>query len=85
MSTPAALKKLVQKSAIVKRGAEAARQEIFGHLPQLNMQSGHRKAKKSFMGPYLAKYYPETINTYARKVRVLEGSNLNRVGKSRQH
>lgn len=69
MASSSAIKKLVQNSAILKRGAEAARQEIFGHLPQLNIQSGHRKAKVSFTGPYLARYYPESINTFARKVR----------------
>lgn len=68
MSASYAIKKLVQNSAILKRGAEAARQEIFGHLPQLNIQSGHQKAKVSFTGPYLAKYYPESINKFARKV-----------------
>jgi hypothetical protein len=69
MASSSAIKKLVQNSAVLKRGAEAARQEIFGHLPQLNIQSGHRKAKMSFTGPYLARYYPESINIYARKVR----------------
>jgi hypothetical protein len=68
MSTSHAIKKLVQHSTVLKRGAEAARQEIFGHLPQLNIQSGHQKAKVSFTGPYLAKYYPESINKFARKV-----------------
>ena len=69
MSTSvAALKKIVQNSAILKKGSEAARQEIFGHLPQLNIRSGHKHAKKSFTGPYLERYYPESINKYARKV-----------------
>jgi hypothetical protein len=68
MASSLAIKKLVQHSAVLKRGAEAARQEIFGNLPQLNIQSGHQKAKQSFTGPYLAKYYPESINTFARKV-----------------
>mmetsp|Transcript_62592 Transcript_62592/g.180041 ORF Transcript_62592/g.180041 Transcript_62592/m.180041 type:complete len:105 (+) Transcript_62592:116-430(+) len=68
MASSTALKRLVQNSAVLKRGAEAARQEIFGHLPQLNIQSGHQKAKKSFTGPYLARYYPESINKYARKI-----------------
>jgi hypothetical protein len=76
MASSSAIKKLVQNSAILKRGAEAARQEIFGHLPQLNIQSGHSKAKVSFTGPYLARYYPESINKYARKVRRTFGIEL---------
>jgi len=74
-----AIKRLVQNSTILKRGAEAIRQDIFGHLPQLNIQTGHQKAKVSFTGPYLEKYYPESINTYARKVRIItavEGVDL---------
>jgi hypothetical protein len=64
-----AIQKLIQQSPVLKRGAEYARQEIFGHVPQLNMQTGNTTAKKSFTGPYLEKYYPISINTYARKVR----------------
>ena len=77
MASLAALRKIVQSSPTIQRGAEFARQEIFGHLPQLNIQSGHQKAKKSFTGPYLARYYPESINTYARKVcEIHENSNV---------
>eukprot|EP00934_Nitzschia_sp_Nitz4_P001672 Nitzschia sp. Nitz4//scaffold86_size83305//46923//47328//NITZ4_005262-RA/size83305-snap-gene-0.169-mRNA-1//-1//CDS//3329559250//1672//frame0 len=68
MASNQSLRKLLQNSAVLKRGAEIARQDVFGHLPQLNTQSGHRLAKKSFTGPYLERYYPEPIGTYARKV-----------------
>jgi hypothetical protein len=64
------LQKLIQNSHIIKRGAEKARQDIFGHLPQLNLDhTGNKAAKKGFMGPYLERYYPTSINVYARKVR----------------
>ncbi|CAJ1953716.1 unnamed protein product [Cylindrotheca closterium] len=63
-----AVKKLVQNNPAFKRGAEIARQEIFGHVPQLNVRSGSKIAKKQFTGTYLAKYYPESINKYARMV-----------------
>jgi hypothetical protein len=56
---------------MIQRGAEKARQDIFGHLPQLNLdRTGNHAAKKGFMGPYLEKYYPTSINVYARKVRM---------------
>ena len=64
------IQKVIQNSAIVKRGAEYARQEIFGNLPQLNMPTGNKNAKKSFTGPYLEKYYPASINEIARKVSI---------------
>jgi hypothetical protein len=68
MASNAALQKLIKNSPLIKRGAEVARQEIFGHVQQLNIASGNKNAKKAFTGPYLARYYPESINTYARKV-----------------
>jgi len=69
MSSNTALKKLIKNSPIIRRGAEAAREEIFGHVPQLNAGINSRDAKKGLMGPYLARYYPTSINKYARKVR----------------
>ena len=69
-SSTKSIRRLVKNSAILKRGAEYARQEIFGHVPILEgASSGSKTAKKSFTGPYLEKYYPESINKYARKVR----------------
>jgi hypothetical protein len=68
MASKTALQKLVKSSPVFKRGAEAARQDIFGHAPQLNIRTGNRKAKKAFTGPYIEKYYPESINKYARMV-----------------
>ena len=60
---------LSQNSVILQRGAEHARQEIFGHVPILEgASSGNKKAKKAFTGSYLEKYYPVSINHYARKV-----------------
>ena len=68
MSSGKALRQLI-KSHIIQRGAEKARQDIFGHLPQLNLpKTGHKNAKKMFTGPYLDQYYPTSINEYARKV-----------------
>lgn len=63
-----AVKTFIKSNHAFKRGAEIARQEIFGHVPQLNVRSGSRAAKKQFTGNYLAKYYPESINKYARMV-----------------
>eukprot|EP00532_Pseudo-nitzschia_australis_P001254 CAMPEP_0168196812 /NCGR_PEP_ID=MMETSP0139_2-20121125/20751_1 /TAXON_ID=44445 /ORGANISM="Pseudo-nitzschia australis, Strain 10249 10 AB" /LENGTH=114 /DNA_ID=CAMNT_0008121083 /DNA_START=151 /DNA_END=495 /DNA_ORIENTATION=- len=60
---------LAQNSAVLKRGAEHARQQIFGHVPILEgAATGNKTAKKAFTGPYLEKYYPVSINHYARKV-----------------
>jgi hypothetical protein len=53
---------------MIQRGAEKARQDIFGHLPQLNLdRTGNHAAKKGFMGPYLEKYYPTSINRICKK------------------
>ena len=43
---------------------------FFGHVPILEgVSSGSKTAKKTFTGPYLEKYYPVSINKYARQVR----------------
>jgi len=71
-SSTKSVRKLLQNSSILKRGAEHARTEIFGHVPILEgASSGSKTAKKAFTGPYLDKYYPVSINHYARKVRVI--------------
>ena len=64
------LAKLIRRSPIIQRGAEKARQDIFGHKPNLNLQGGSGKtsAKQPLTGPYIARYYPTSINTYARQV-----------------
>ncbi|OEU18847.1 hypothetical protein FRACYDRAFT_260581 [Fragilariopsis cylindrus CCMP1102] len=68
-SSTKSVQKLLQNSTILKRGAEYARQEIFGHVPILEGAStGTKTAKKAFTGPYIEKYYPVSINTYARKI-----------------
>ena len=61
--------KLIKKSPEIQRAAELVRQDVFGHRPQLNVKSGSKVAKKGFTGPYIARYYPESINVSARKVR----------------
>jgi hypothetical protein len=71
-----AVQKLVRNSASFKRGAEVVRQEVFGHVPQLNVGSGGKTAKKQFTGPYLARYYPDSINKYARMVRSIEKKQI---------
>ena len=70
-SSAKSIRQLLSKnSAVLKRGAEHARQEIFGHVPIIEGAStGNRTAKKAFTGSYLEKYYPVSINHYARKVR----------------
>jgi hypothetical protein len=70
MASAAAIQKLVRHSPSIKRGAEVVRQEVFGHVPQMNLGSGNSTAKKGFTGPYIARYYPTSINTYARKVNI---------------
>ena len=68
--------KLIKKSPELRRRAELVRQDVFGHRPQLNVKSGNKIAKKGFTGPYIARYYPESINVSARKVsrRAVEAS-----------
>ena len=68
MAEKVALQRLVRRSTLFKRGAEVARQEIFGNAPQLNIQTGGRKARKAFTGPYIERYYPDSIHKYARQV-----------------
>ena len=71
-ATKSVRKLLSQNSAILKRGAEYARQEIFGHVPILEgAATGNKTAKKAFTGSYLEKYYPVSINHYARKVSAM--------------
>ncbi len=69
-SATKSLRQLLSKnSTVLKRGAESARQEVFGHVPILDGAStGSKTAKKAFTGSYLEKYYPVSINHYARKV-----------------
>lgn len=69
-SSAKSIRQLLSKnSAVLKRGAEHARQEIFGHVPIIEGAStGNRTAKKAFTGSYLEKYYPVSINHYARKI-----------------
>ena len=77
-SSTKSVRKLLQNSTILKRGAEYARQEIFGHVPILEGAStGTKTAKKAFTGPYIEKYYPVSINTYARKVRAISEEQTN--------
>ena len=60
---------LSKNSDLLKRGAQHARQEIFGHVPILEgAATGNKTAKKAFTGNYLTQYYPTSINHYARKV-----------------
>uniref|UniRef100_A0A7S2HGM2 Small ribosomal subunit protein mS33 n=1 Tax=Helicotheca tamesis TaxID=374047 RepID=A0A7S2HGM2_9STRA len=50
-----------------KAAIEAVRKEVFGHLPVLNIRTGHQVLKKPVVGPYLAKYYMEPMEKSARK------------------
>jgi hypothetical protein len=68
MSSSVAIQKIIKNAAFMKRGAEVVRQEVFGHVPQLNLKSGNKTAKLPFTGPYIARYYPDSINHFARKV-----------------
>jgi len=67
-SSTKSVRKLLKNSSILKRGAEYARQEIFGHAPILEGASSGKHAKKGLTGVYLDKYYPVSINHYARKI-----------------
>ena len=69
-SSAKSVRQLLSKNpTLFKRGAEYARQEIFGHVPILEgAATGNKTAKKAFTGNYLEKYYPVSINHYARKV-----------------
>ena len=46
-------------------------QEIFGHLPNKNIRTGHSVLKKRWTGPLEARYYPEPIEKIARLVSVV--------------
>ena len=63
--------KKILRSDLPMKAIQALRMEIFGETPFLtpNNRSSARLLKKTHTGPYLARYYPETIDSAARKVR----------------
>ena len=42
--------------------------EIFGQLPNRHIRTGHQVLKKRMVGVLEARYYPESIDSYARMV-----------------
>lgn len=59
-------KPLIQVS---KQAIAAVQREIFGQLPAGHGRTGHQFLKKAHRGEIIARYYPESIESSARKVR----------------
>ena len=62
-------KKLIELTPALKVGIQKAKKEIFGTLPNTlgNQRRGHQVAKRQLTGVYLNQYYPEPIETFARR------------------
>lgn len=69
MASRQTTKKLYQTYPALKQGVEKVQQEVFGYAPKLHIRTGHQKAKKALTGVYLNRYYLDTIDKSARKVR----------------
>uniref|UniRef100_A0A6U3RDU9 Small ribosomal subunit protein mS33 n=2 Tax=Ditylum brightwellii TaxID=49249 RepID=A0A6U3RDU9_9STRA len=50
-----------------KAALDKVRKEIFGNIPVRNMRTGNQVLRKPDVGPYLAKYYMESMDKSARK------------------
>ena len=63
--------KLKYKQRKMSRAAKiaAVARDIFGTLPNRNVRTGMQFLKKPLTGAYEARYYMESIEPYARKVR----------------
>ena len=61
-------KKFFQAYPALKHGVEQVKRDVFGELPQLNVRTGHKKAKVALSGVYLNQYYLDPIDKFARKV-----------------
>jgi hypothetical protein len=60
-------------SAVTKEAISRVAKEIFGRVTGLQMHgqaNGQRFLKKELVGVYLNRYYPESIESAARKVRM---------------
>ena len=66
MSSSSVTKFLLTPSA--KASIERLKYEIFGTLPQLNTKTGFQAIKRMHRGAYVARYYPEPIEKFARMV-----------------
>jgi flagellar biosynthesis/type III secretory pathway ATPase len=65
-----------QKIVLSEKAIQAChrvQRDVFAHLPQLNIRTGHQTAKIGFTGEYTSgdRYFHATIDPIARKVRVL--------------
>jgi hypothetical protein len=47
--------------------------EIFGSLPQLNLKTGYQSMKRMHRGAYIARYYPERLEKFAKMVSASDG------------
>lgn len=70
MASRQSTQKLFQAYPRLKLGVQKVQQEVFGYFPQLNIRTGNQKAKKALTGVYLNRYYLDTIDKTARKVRM---------------
>ena len=62
---------MASKEAIAK-----LTRQIFGTLPNKNIRTGHQILKKRQTAVLDARYYPEKIDSAARKVRILYYINV---------
>jgi hypothetical protein len=69
MSTLAAsFRRILKQNQPLRAGIQRVKCEVLGHLPQLNMRTGHQYGKKQLKGVYYNQYYMDPIEKFARKV-----------------
>ena len=64
-------KKILQ-GEVPKQAIQALKKEIFGEMQNQHIKTGTQLLKRVHTGTYLARYYPERIDNYARKVGLEE-------------
>lgn len=55
-------------SPAAKIGIQKLQHEIFGQLPQLNVKTGYKTMKRMHRGAYIARYYPASMDRFAKMV-----------------
>jgi hypothetical protein len=65
----ASFRRLLKRSPELRNGIQQVKYDVLGHLPQLNIRTGHQYAKKQLKAVYYNQYYMDPIEKSARKVR----------------
>jgi hypothetical protein len=65
----ASFRRLLKRSHELRNGIQQVKYEVLGHMPQLNIRTGHQYGKKQLKGVYYNQYYMDPIEKSARRVR----------------